>query len=870
MDQYTYTLNRNVLPKEVQHSYHREELERMTTYQLREICYKEKIINGIRSPLDKDELIRQIMRFRGRKEELFITASSEGGQERLTSLLQSAKIHYRPTTIRGCAKLTAYRGLSIEYFDQFTIGYHPDIVDTNALLVSGNEICGIFQVRAYHGNTEQLYLTKASELDFHESSICNYTLYCMDKVQSDVIYRIYINEYTAVSEHLHVYSVPVMSFQVRDVLESNMPLAIDFGTSNTTAGIYLDAGYIEQLGGDPAAERLEKDHVNYVNYLDVEKGNELTPILPTVVGVVQVCEEEVQYAFGHQANKLFHESYLDEGFCIFHDLKRWVCDAEKLEEIVDRTGHRSFVKRKEILRAYISYVITSARQRFKCNFKGLHISAPVKQKNLFIRLFRDIFPEYELEEQDMLDEGVSVLYNSISELVEKKKYREGETYQALVIDCGGGTTDLSSCRFWIENQRVSYRIDITTAYENGDTNFGGNNLTYRIMQLCKVSMAHQLEGEICPPKELVGELGTDIFRRVDDTSVEEVYQRLEQEYQKAERVIPTRFKEYEHSSHSEYYAVKNNFYFLFQMAEQVKKEFFRPEDTLRIAVSSIDLQETATRTLKVERWKLSVRGKNGLEPLKDIPTSYVSINELNRLLKADIYGIIKRFLFPMYQEGILQDYSIMRLTGQSCKIDLFRDALKEFIPGKVIETSRREKSVSGNHELKLICLDGAVKYLRDKKFGYANVSIQKEQAVFPYIITAVTHTGEEKVLIRSLDKENIRGCISRNMTDLTLELYLKNTEGQLQYKYNCAFDQKEFKEVQPKDVVAEYQGEILQDEVDSIVDRELKFFVLADEEQWGFHVVPVLRNEGQLKLGMEHFFQFEIEAWVANFFDGTK
>ena len=39
----------------------------MTTYQLRDICWREQIINGIQAPLDKDELIRQIMRFRGRK-----------------------------------------------------------------------------------------------------------------------------------------------------------------------------------------------------------------------------------------------------------------------------------------------------------------------------------------------------------------------------------------------------------------------------------------------------------------------------------------------------------------------------------------------------------------------------------------------------------------------------------------------------------------------------------------------------------------------------------------------------------------------------------------------------------------------------------
>ena len=70
MDRYTYTLNQKGIKEEKLHYYTLEELELMTTYQLRDICWKEQIINGIQAPLDKEELIRQIMRFRGRKNNL--------------------------------------------------------------------------------------------------------------------------------------------------------------------------------------------------------------------------------------------------------------------------------------------------------------------------------------------------------------------------------------------------------------------------------------------------------------------------------------------------------------------------------------------------------------------------------------------------------------------------------------------------------------------------------------------------------------------------------------------------------------------------------------------------------------------------------
>ena len=76
-----------------------------------------------------------------------------------------------------------------------------------------------------------------------------------------------------------------------------------------------------------------------------------------------------------------------------------------------------------------------------------------------------------------------------------------------------------------------------------------------------------------------------------------------------------------------------------------------------------------------------------------------------------------------YENDSLQEYSIMRLTGQSCKIELFREALKEFIPGKVIESSGRRASGEEDYSLKLMCLDGAVKYIRDKRFGYADINI---------------------------------------------------------------------------------------------------------------------------------------------------
>lgn len=869
MDRYAYTLKPDKTENRTR-SYSRAELELMTAFQLRDICWRERIINGIQAPMDKDELIRQIMRFRGRKDSLFITEYSGEGMGRIEELLGTVRINRLQKALRGCARIVVYHGIAATCADGLTIGYDQELVDTNALLVSGNQVCAIFNLRAFQGRTDQLYLTKSGKMDCRDSAVKNYRLCCMGRAQSDWLYHFYQQDQELLPEHLDFYEVPVMDFQVRELLEMDMPLAIDFGTSNTTAGIYLDSGYLEKLDGDPAAECLRENGANYVTYMGAD-GRE-TPLLPSVVGVLDIDGDQVRYVFGYEADQLFHSSYIDEGFCAFYDIKRWISDPDREEELVDRSGRRCFVKRREIIRVFLEYVISCATQKFKCRFRSLHLTAPVKQKQLFARLFGELLPDYQIMEEGMLDEGVAVLYNSISELIAQKRFRNNEELRALIIDCGGGTTDLTSSRFTINDQRVAYRIRIATAYENGDTDFGGNNLTYRIMQLLKTAVVRALGGTdgAGDVRQLTEEMGTDIFRRIDREGAGSVYGPLDRAYREAEALVPTRFRDYEHRSNAEYFAVMNNFYYLFGLAEEVKKVFYGRQEALRVAVSTVPVTEAGTIHVQADRFKLSVRRGEMLQMVKDLPAVYLDISQTSRLLQGDIYRLVKRFIEPLYEDGRLDEYAIMRLTGQSCRIGLFRDALKEFIPGKVIESSRRGTPGEEDHGLKLMCLDGAIRYIRDRRFGYADVTITSEQAAFPYIVTAFTHTGEERVLIHSLDRQQTQGYISRNAADLTLQLFLRDPDGQERYKYNCAFDAGDFQPAEAEEIVERYQGRIPQGDVDTIVNRELRSFVLADEQRWGFLVVPVLRDREKLMLGPDRFFLFETEGWMTNFFDGTK
>lgn len=872
MDRYGYVLKQQIEKVPVKR-YRKAELELMTTFQLREICRKEKIIQGVSDPMDKEELIRVVLRFRGAEEYFLIEKPDENGRQALEHVMKEAKLQERQDLRLQCtSKITAYEGLATGFYDGLVLAYDKRLAGTNALVVGGDmSVCAVFNVVPMGNRTDCLYLTRAAELPCRESGVKNYSLYCMGRRESEMLYQVYSGRYDYIPEYMEVFRVPLLDFEVKKPIPLSMPMAMDFGTSNTTAGVYLDSLYFEKAGLHDGERGLKANDTNYVLFYDTLADWQETNLFPSVVGVQSVGTGGPTFLFGYEAIRLADSSCIDEGFCVFYDIKRWIGDYEKLEEITDRQGRRELVPRKEILKAYFDYVIMTVRNRFKCEIKAVHVSCPVKQKSQFQRLFTEILPKYVVEKKDMVDEGVSVLYNTISGMIQKGTAEEGKEYKALIIDCGGGTTDLCACAFRIWDERVAYRIEINTSYENGDTDFGGNNLTYRIMQLLKVALVNRLyQADLKSEAHILAGYDIDVFRFVDQHGPEKLYRELEEEYAKAEEFLPTRFREFENQGRIDYYKVKNNFYFLFHLAETVKKEFYNHTGTLRIALSSQPSAESATTWIPVDKWKLSGFMGKGLETVKEFPAVCFSIYDLEYLLKGDIYGIIKRFVEGLYEEDVLEEYSIIKLTGQSCKIDTFRDALKEFVPGRTIQFKRRSGDLTKDFELKMTCVDGALKYLKDKKYGFADITIHTEEPALPYRITAFTHSGEEVILIHRLKRNSKSGMISRNMEDLTLKLYLKDMDGKERYQYTCYSSLTDFKEQEYTQIREAHGEHIQQSDTDTIVEQEVKFFIWARPMDWAFSVVPVYRKDGKLYLGKEEEYYFENDGWLQNFFDGMK
>ena len=186
----------------------------------------------------------------------------------------------------------------------------------------------------------------------------------------------------------------------------------------------------------------------------------------------------------------------------------------------------------------------------------------------------------------------------------------------------------------------------------------------------------------------------------------------------------------------------------------------------------------------------------------------------------------------------------------------------------MIQFRKRANIDAADFELKMTCVDGALKYLRDRKYGLADIHLDNGKAVLPYWITAYTHNGKEVVLVDGFKDWDTAGTISRNMEDLILPLYLKNADGEEHCRFQYVCRQEDFSQKSYEEIEAVYGSHILQKETDSIENGDVKFFVWAEQEEWGFQVVPVYCKMDELYLGKAEFFSFESDNWVNSFFDG--
>ena len=400
--------------------YYKHDLERMPVYQLQEIARREKIIPAIVNRLDRELLIRTILRYRGAEKALLIDDYRAEDYKRLEESFPHVTFQAQPTNLMCNARINVWQGLAVNFFDKLTITYAPELSGTNAFVVdSEKNLCCVFNVEEKLGDRDFLYLRKARDFPCRESAVKKYFLVLMERVHSENFFRFYNGTTHILQENVPAYCLELLNFRVFEPDVLKMPVAIDFGTSSTTAGV-LD------FKAQRDVAKFNAEEIKHAIFYD--GGHEMN-LIPTIIGVRSLENpDKPEYVFGYDTLKL--TSQADAAFTIFYDVKRWIADCDKEEELIDNQGRRVFVSRKKILREFFLYVIHNLEDYIKGRVRSVHISGPVKQKGKFQYMFREILPEYAIEKKDMVDESVAVLYNTISELIESKSIRNRHKYSA--------------------------------------------------------------------------------------------------------------------------------------------------------------------------------------------------------------------------------------------------------------------------------------------------------------------------------------------------------------------------------------------------------------------------------------------------------
>ena len=105
---------------------------------------------------------------------------------------------------------------------------------------------------------------------------------------------------------------------------------------------------------------------------------------------------------------------------------------------------------------------------------------------------------------------------------------------------------------------------------------------------------------------------------------------------------------------------------------------------------------------------------------------------------------------------------------------------------------------------------------------------------------------------------------------MELRLHLSTAENQDKFTYTVFCDPDVFSKTTQEELSERFGGQIQQAETDTIQNGEIKYFVWADQGQWGFSVVPVSRVDEQLSVGEQQRYSFEDEGWMVNYFDGMR
>jgi hypothetical protein len=306
----------------------------------------------------------------------------------------------------------------------------------------------------------------------------------------------------------------------------------------------------------------------------------------------------------------------------------------------------------------------------------------------------------------------------------------------------------------------------------------------------------------------------------------------------------------------------------------MKKEFYRSTSISRYKFdkeidSKIDID---LHINKIENWRLSIVDKDGALCEQKYPDITFTAKEIDKLLRADIYYLVRKFLNGLYMDNSLNSYSQIKLSGQSSKINIFMESLKEFLPGKKIKSGRIHSQKNDAEELKLICLKGSIMYLHAVEKSNIEVQIKNETKNIPISVYIKNENNEDKQMFKQgMDWNQLASRRRITSTGKEVYLYMKNSDKEMGIPYKYVYDGVKYHETDLKELLKISENRITQEETDTLTANKKYIYVFLDKEEWGFDIMPVYRDEkGKMYRGDKEFCSFEMDILQETFFDGRR
>jgi molecular chaperone DnaK (HSP70) len=838
--------------------YTRHELENMDMTTLKAICRDLKIRTESMSLFDdKSAMIQMIYKYRGTVSERFINEWDGEKIRCLTKAITEKGEELKIAKIEIPAYFKIYKGIESlnERGSEHKVYTESDIDMISAVLIDSKGGIQAF-LNISKGMGKNTYFLTLREHMLNSGIAPG--IYRNFKIMFfpgdfEKILRVYnlgddnITRFTYISK-------TIQEVVVHEIEETDDVLVIDYGTSYTTAGTYIN-DRISHIWfySDEVCEHNADTQTRYAECLECGR----CALCPSVISV-KACEDDiVELMYGHEAKDRIPMARNS----IFFDTKRWVNDYAETIDVKDLSGNTASIRRSEIIERFMKYIIHTAEQQNKVRYTNICFTSPVKQKAMSVYMYKDILKGYNVEEKDAIDEAVAVVYDSVAQKVETLDYEDGYERSVLLIDCGGSTSDMVKCDYIISHHKKRSNIDMTVGYANGDTNFGGNNLTYRIMQYLKIKLAQYYKKDtVRGIDELLNISYCDIFDFIDNYGIKTTYEAFEEAYRAAGNAIPTNFSDYTNDAETVYFNVRGNFYFLWNLAERIKVDLYNNSGAYEFSFDKL----RASRSL----YMISVRNERGtFTTYTECPAIRILRDEINLLLKPEIYNLLKKFIEPYYKEDeTLSDITNIMLSGQTTKIDLFRDVLKEYIAGH-----KARAPFEHSYSKKIKCIRGAVKYHGDKAIGRIRPTINYESAIVPYYLTVETFNEEREKLLISQGQllSDVSSYIDRTIETKVIVFDLKDHDREILQvlKFNLNIDG--YTKTGYDELLKNHTW-LKQGDVDRIEDSEVRLFIYSNDESWGFKWLGIANNNGDLFCGKERFVPFESTVWEMNFFDGKR